>query len=338
MISGNLFNSAGAHELACLVFSLVFSGLALTACAPGPEGATGAAAPALAEDLVVGPEASGTSVDIPGARADRSCVHQVPDGATVASDGTVRLNGKVVAKFSACSASVVPHKAPGRTTDKGRIEDDSAVAFPRGACPAPHGNCAGFYDGLQDAWTVPAAPASNGALIYLFNALASTDGATTASSVLQYGSNGLFGGNSWTVSSWYVTKHNVFHTAPVPVSPGDTVSGGLFGADCGTSGKCTWMLASSGPAFPDMTVAGATPLVTAYRAVLEAFHLSACDRLPASGSTVFDFTIVTEPDSAGQGQDEIEDVLTWIPSVTPGLTPSCGYDVTDDEFSATLKY
>jgi hypothetical protein len=321
-----------AAPLAALALSSLFA-----ACDAAPEPASAASQPAVAEDLVVAPEAS-SSVDIPGARADKSCVHQVPDGASVGSDGTVKVDGKVVAKFAPCSGSVVAHKRPGQPVDPSRIEDDSAVAFPKGTCPAPHGNCAGFFDGLQDAWTVPAAPKSNGALIYLFNALASKDGATTANAVLQYGNNGLFGGNFWTVSSWYVTRNNVFHTPPVRVATGDSVAGGLFGADCGASGRCGWMLASSGPAFPDLTVAGTTPLVIAYRGVLEAFHLSSCDRLPASGSTLFDLTIVTEPDSAGKGQDEIEDVLTWIPAVTPGLSPSCGYDVTDDEFSATLTY
>ena len=46
----------------------------------------------------------------------------------------------------------------------------------------------------------------------------------------------------------------------------------------------------------------------------------------------------TEPDATGKGQDEIEDVLAWTPAVTPGASPYCGYAVTDDEFSATLKY
>jgi hypothetical protein len=304
--------------------------LLVAGCEPPPA----PAAPAVSEELTT----ALTVINIPGASADSSCVHQVPDGATVSSDGTVKLDGKVVARFPACKVAVVPHKAPGKPVNTSRIEDDSAAAFPKGSCPAPHGTCAGFFDGLQDAWLVPAPPSRSGALVYLFNALASSDGVTTVNSVLQYGNNGLFGGDSWTVASWYITKNNVFHTPPVAVSPGDTVGGGLFGASCGTSGACSWMLAASGPAFPDLTVAVSRPLVTAYRGVLEAFHFDGCDQLPASPSTVFDFTIITEPDSSGKGQDEIEDVLAWTPAVTPGVTPSCGYQVTDDFFSATLNY
>jgi hypothetical protein len=317
--------------------AIVFSALFAACSPPADQGAETAAASITVEPDAVAAASNGR--DIPGARADKSCIHQVPDGATVASDGTVRVNGRVVAKWLPCSVDVVPHKRPGAPVSTSRIEDDSAVAFPKGPCPAPHGTCAGFFDGLQSAWTVPASPTSSGALIYLFAGVASSDGVTTINSVLQYGNNGIFGGNFWSVSSWYVSKNNVFFTDPVRFSPGDTISAGLFGAGCTRAGACSWSSdAAGGPNFPNLTVAVKTPLVTAYRAVLEAFHLSACDRLPASGSTVFDFTIATEPDANLDGQDEIEEDLTWIPSVTPGVSPSCGYAVTDDFFSATLTY
>jgi hypothetical protein len=312
-------------------------------CAPPEEPAgdvDATTAELVPEDpAAVDPLASTDLRDVPGAQTNKACVHEVPLGAAIDAQGNVSLNGKTVAHYPPCAFPVVAHKRPGKSTSKGRIEDDSALALPKGTCDSANGTCAGYFDGLQNAWTVPSAPSSNGGLIYLYNALASKDGSTIVEAVLQYGNNGFFGGNSWTVSNWVVTKTNVYYTKGVEVAVGDSVGGFLLGADCSKSGLCDWQLQiQKGRDFPDISAAVGVPLVWAFKGVLEAFHINACSKLPASGQTTFDLTMLFEPDASGQDQDEIETSLSWSPKVTSGLTPSCSYKVTDTSSGAVLHY
>jgi len=66
-------------------------------------------------------------------------------------------------------------------------------------------------DLVDGFWTVPSNPSDNGALIYLFNGIEPSNFSAILQPVLQYGSNGAFGGNYWVIASWYVGNSG-FHS------------------------------------------------------------------------------------------------------------------------------
>lgn len=89
-------------------------------------------------------------------------------------------------------------------------------------------------------WIVPSnPPAYNNQLLYIFNGL--QDGFTATSHilqpVLQYGSNGRFGGNYWSIDNWYVSCQTcpVFYGTPVTVTAGTGLTG-VMGGTANTDG------------------------------------------------------------------------------------------------------
>lgn len=54
-------------------------------------------------------------------------------------------------------------------------------------------------------WVVPSSPTTNHAqLIYIFNGISKSDKSDLIQPVLQWGNNGVGGGNNWSISNWYV--------------------------------------------------------------------------------------------------------------------------------------
>ena len=75
-------------------------------------------------------------------------------------------------------------------------------------------------------WVVPGAPQTrNGQLVYLFNGLQNSS--MILQPVLQWGDNGLFGGDRWCVASWYADGQAgaASYSSPVTVNVGDTLVG-----------------------------------------------------------------------------------------------------------------
>ena len=79
---------------------------------------------------------------------------------------------------------------------------------------------------FSTTWVVPPAPSTqSGQLLYLFNGIQNST--MIYQPVLQWGSNGAFGGNNWCVASWYADGQGgqAFHSTPVNVNVGDTLVG-----------------------------------------------------------------------------------------------------------------
>jgi hypothetical protein len=85
-------------------------------------------------------------------------------------------------------------------------------------------------------WLVPNnPPVYDGQLLYLFNGL--EDGSDNTSPthilqpVLQFGPNGLFGGNYWTINNWYASCQScpAYYGTPVTVTPGTHLQGVIIG-------------------------------------------------------------------------------------------------------------
>ena len=77
-------------------------------------------------------------------------------------------------------------------------------------------------------WIVPPAPTTdNGQIIFLFNGLETSNGQFILQPVLQWGSNGLFGGSYWCIANWYADGQGgtYFVSTSVQVNPGDVLHG-----------------------------------------------------------------------------------------------------------------
>ncbi|KAF7311708.1 hypothetical protein MIND_00180700 [Mycena indigotica] len=78
------------------------------------------------------------------------------------------------------------------------------------------------------SWTVPPVPKTeHGQTVFLFTAIEPGAGGWILQPVLQYGPSSAGGGPYWSVSSWYLAGKSVFHTAPVRVSAGKSLTGAM---------------------------------------------------------------------------------------------------------------
>jgi hypothetical protein len=97
-------------------------------------------------------------------------------------------------------------------------------------------------------WTVPPAPATSaGQLIYLFNGIENVS--CIFQPVLQWGTDpNATGGPYWQIATWYVYGPNgpASHSTPIPVKPGDTLTGTI--TCVGKSASNTWSIGYWGSA------------------------------------------------------------------------------------------
>jgi hypothetical protein len=281
-----------------------------------------AASTALAQSSSAAAAAHPGWVQIPGALIRPDCVHEIPNGARVAISGDqvtgdVTLNGVSVGHFDPCPEApvITRQRATHDPTINGWIE---AVQW---EVPLKSGD---NIDEIVGTWTVPSNPKANGGLVYMFNGIEPTGENWILQPVLQYGSNGSFGGNYWVIASWMVGPNGyAFHSPPETVSPGNTLDGytwitGTSGSTLDwevyaydqTSGAYSWITATTSGLQWNWAFAG----------VLEAYYISSCSELPASDETVFQNTAVYH------GYPSYTyDTASWYGAIYSTGSPSCGY-------------
>jgi hypothetical protein len=223
----------------------VIVGMALAACsgAPAPD-ETGSGAPAPAEPAesarasapVV--EAESAAIDltdyvrIPGGMlTHRSCTHQIPDGHSVDEDRIVRDGaGNVVRQLPACAHPPVrsrrtPHPQQGEGGQAhGTMVPDTGGWLSWVNQQVPSSATTWTY--ILSTWTVPPAPHDTSALEYYFNGVETSNGDTILQPVLQWGNNGLFGGEYWVVANWEAFSDGTANVSDyMLVSTGDTLFG-----------------------------------------------------------------------------------------------------------------
>lgn len=139
-----------------------------------------------------------------------------------------------------------------------------------------------------------------------------------------------FNDNGWTIASWNCCLNGeTWHSPPIAVQAGVTLEGRVTGSNC-TGSVCTdWTIVTSDPANSHDTTLNTSGYGQVFDwvfgAVLEAYGISQCGELPASG--VEEFSRITvralRPSaSGGAGQGP-----AWDPTIIPS-SPNCGYSVT----------
>ncbi|GAC1591902.1 MAG: hypothetical protein NVS3B20_17730 [Polyangiales bacterium] len=139
----------------------------------------------------------------------------------------------------------------------------------------------------------------------------------------------------WYMRSWNCCKYgSVFASPVVPVKTGDSLAGTMQGSSCNTAGACnSWKVN-----FTDQTTAKSTQLSTTvggevmnwtFGGVLEAYGITDCAQLPASGAVTFTSISAKTPQGATVA-------LPWSTSFDSAVSPQCKYGVSVYGASVTL--
>lgn len=232
-------------------------------------------------------------VRTPAGLVHKDCVHRVPNDTTVDRDGAVLPSGERQT-FPACAHPRLVNPAGDAKSRATAVTQD----FPTdGWLVSTWWDSPTWVRRMTADYTVPAAPASNGAVDFFFSSLEPAAQNEIVQPVLTYGANNdgngnPIGGNNWYINSWYVPPTGSAVIGPtVQVSPGDTIRGLMDGTNCSNTGtNCTWIVSSvsartgqesrinvqSPPAYP--TVQGG---------VFEAYGATSCAMFPADRHITF---------------------------------------------------
>lgn len=196
-------------------------------------------------------EAAAKTITTPFGPVDDSCVHETPNGGRIdVQSGDVTVQGAVVGHVDACAVSwqlqLPPHRAGDRLTPPASggwyaWSDTQEATISGTKYP---------FDDFFEFWNVPtnpSPPSGDTSLQYYWTGLQNNQGLSSNGTgcgsnimliqpVLQWGSNGSFGGENWTIASWEVWGCNsscgscsVGHSTPeTNVSAGDTIEGEMY--------------------------------------------------------------------------------------------------------------
>ena len=201
-----LKNGVAREKTNCLLLSFAASVLAL------PGIATAAAAPLRPANVPA------SFVSTPGGWIDPSCIHQVPDGATVDGEhGDITLNGTELEHYETCPQSgiSIAHSGLGGPGTYGGWVEDVYQYSPAGT----------VFGQVTAEMVVPNAPTQWGATVYYFDGLQSsvTSGCGIIQPVLQWGTSPAGGGDYWTVGAWWWSHSGAMAPALSLVWPGDII-------------------------------------------------------------------------------------------------------------------
>jgi hypothetical protein len=157
-------------------------------------------------------------------------------------------------------------------------------------------------------WVVPGVPQTqNGQLVYLFNGLQNSS--MILQPVLQWGDNGIFGGDHWCVASWYADGQDgaASYTSPVTVHVGDTLVGRMTRVT-GTSGLplgAVWTCEFVGIADSKLTILTTDELLDCVQ-TLECYSITRASDYPSSTDTRMRGIAITDSDGTAAP-------LSWSP-------------------------
>ncbi len=284
-------------------------------------------------------------VTTPAGRVHRSCVHEIPSGASIDDFKTVKHNGATIMQAEPCPFPVKAAVQGTAPTINGWIESSNSFV--------PNINGHDWATEMAGDWTVPVKPAVWGETIYFFNGLEDRSPSTVIiQPVLQFGQDGV---NGWQLASWYggsLFGGNYYHSTPIAAHPGDSVQGFSWGlGSCNSAGHCDWEISATNLTTSTNTVEYVNlnvPMRWAFAGVLEAYNVTSCSNLPggSSGQLTFDDVALYQPSGSNynalvqttfNGDCALTGSPCWTDTVYGG-TPSCGYAVGSWATGAVLGF
>jgi len=277
-------------------------------------------------------------VQIPGALIRQDCVHEVPNGAQVEENGDITMEGALVAHYDACPEEPISTRPRHGAAPQNTYEPSPGNGWVEAVQEEVSLSSGDNIDKIEGTWTVPSAPFTNGATIFLFNGLEPTVGGLIIQPVLQYGGSYAGGGNYWAIASWMVGK-NAYVSTLETVNPGDTIQGNTYIKS--TSGaKLNWAIHAK-----DLTTGAWSNLGVwtsgytwdwAYSGVLEMYNVTSCNDFPATDSITF------KGNTVDHGYPSFHPVTpawygAWYNYFGNG-GPSCGFSQSVGSSSNTLAW
>jgi hypothetical protein len=248
----------------------------------------------------------------PVGRMALACVREIEAGERLEKNGVVRHVDGSTSVIPSCASS-----APARGRGVVRDPLDSGWA----EADTAHATSGGWFSELTAAWKVPAQPVEGGALFFTFPGLQSDS--FIIQTVAQFGNNGHFGGNYWTIASWHChSLTNCGFSQPVTVNAGDQLQGSITATNC-ANGNCLWTITTT-----DLTTGAKSTLpVTdtlgytfAAGGATEVYGITSCNQFPVNG--VFFTSELT--DQTGTSVSP-----AWSPYYSTGsISPVCGFNAT----------
>jgi hypothetical protein len=250
---------------------------------------------------------------VPSGFAHESCIHEIPDGASVDEAGVVTHRDGHKTHLPKCNYGFLrSHRA---------AADVSQVPTVNGWVEASWWNATSSPSALGAYFSVPNPPSENhGQLIYLFPSLEPADGSKIVQPVLQWGVSPAGGGYYWALASWAVGNGWALHSPLIAVSPGHQIRGNPYGQSCSGSVCPNWVIYSQDVttgATTQFTYTGNTvPLTAVQGGVLEGYNVQTCGDYPSSPTY---FTSIHVRDFANRLMSPQFFAYYWV--------SGCGYSV-----------
>ncbi len=275
-------------------------------------------------------ESQGAYVATPAGLYDRSCVHQIPNGAHVGLHGRVTRSDGSTFQLPACTHPAHPNlpqwagssHSVASPSLNGWLEWDSATLS------------SDTFGTLTADWKVPAKPSgsySGQEVYYTFPGLENSS--YIIQPVLQYGYNGDYGGSFWSGASWRCNSgSDCLHGDTIMATTGDSIHGSVQASSC-VNGTCTWTIVLVDVitgSRSDWTADDNDNYTWASGGGVEVYSLTQCSQFPQNG--VF-YTGVATKDLNGTGLSP-----TWYNHVTSGLSPSCDFSATHTATTVNLYH
>jgi hypothetical protein len=289
---------------------------------------------------------------------DRSCVHEVPPGATVDLDaGRVNVGDKVIEHHGRCGvpwqpdSHALPSSIPGQVvrSDVGSpgASGGGWYAFSAGNATRVQGLTQFNYLDVQ--WTVPSAPNdsnSDTSVLYLFPSIENLGQQSNWSTwvsiiqpILQWGYNSYNGGHYWQLESMAVVAGGgVYFSSPIAANPGDTLEGVIYQFQTNPDG---WIIYAANVTQGTSTTFNASPMpatwpkynfaqvgvLEGYGNAAESVGLNSCLELPWTYLEGFTTKYLYEAGPYWNSYNDACPLVSWSYYANPaGLSPSCAWN------------
>jgi hypothetical protein len=272
-----------------------------------------------------------------------SCVHAVRQGEKVHADGSIEAIDGSIRKPATCTQ---PH-----FTQSGvRIEANGSMSS-RASKNPPASSYSGWMldadyvsssnvGSISANWVVPSNPSkTTNQVDYFFPGLEQND--SNPDSILQpvLGYNAFSGSgiSAWTLSSWNCCyAGSTYYSGPVNTAAGHEIYG-IVTSTCtstSTSSTCATITSTdeTSGATTTFTTSPYGALTWVFGGVLEAYNISNCDLLPASGTVSYTSIVVKNMSGTTLSNPWSND------NIIGSSKPQCSYGVSSTNSTVTLKY